>query len=95
MKIRESKKLKISQGLKKRYLRNTTPEIEVRCIFDEEDERVLLCQILVPLVPKIYKETDTRCYWSKGRGRTKRMKREKKEGGERREYGGCGQGIGG
>ena len=34
------------------------PEIEVRCIFDEEDERVLLCQILVPLEPKIYKETE-------------------------------------
>lgn len=29
------------------------PEIEVRCIFDEEDERAPLCQILVPLVPNI------------------------------------------
>ena len=45
------------------------PEIEVRCIFDEEDEKVLLCQILVPLEPKIYKETDRRCYSSKRRGK--------------------------
>ena len=66
------------------------PEIEVRCIFDEEDERVLLCQILVPLVPKISKNTDTRCYRSKGNGKRKRMKREKEEGGEKREYGICG-----
>ena len=55
------------------------PEIEVRYIFDEEDERVLLCQILVPLVPKIYEETDRRCYGSK------RREEEEGGGGRRRE----------
>ena len=56
------------------------PEIEGRCIFDEEDERVLLCQILVPLAPKIYKEIDRRCYSSKKRGEKGGVESEVMEG---------------
>ena len=53
----------------------------MRCIFDEEDERVLLCQILVPLVPKMYKETDSRYYGSKQEPEGKKNeKKEEREG---------------
>lgn len=55
----------------------------MRCIFDEEDERVLLCQILVPLVPKIYRETEIQRYGSKrgerGQGGRERRRREAEE----------------
>lgn len=56
--IKEKRKKKKKRKRQKiLYLRNTTQEIEVRCIFDEEDERVLPCQTLVPLVPKIQRDT--------------------------------------
>ena len=51
----------------------------MRCIFDEEDEIVQLCQILVPLVPKMYKETDRRCYGSK---KTTKREAEKEKMGD-------------
>ena len=56
----------------------------MRYIFGEEDERVLLCQILVPLVPKIYEETDRRCYGSKRRGEEEEEEDEEIKGGGRR-----------
>lgn len=40
-----------STGKEKGYLRNTTLEIGEKCIFDGEDEIVLLCRIPVLLVP--------------------------------------------